>query len=150
VVAAAVAEPFANEVAWTDGIAAFLRRDGADTPLAPSGANALVDVDIGGDPAWAANVVVPLADAGFRMMSVSTSLAAVWVAAGRRAGYLIGGDMRDNVHFAAPIAVCRAAGCVVTSLDGQAPGSGDRGLLVGADDRTHGELLAISSRSLRS
>ncbi len=77
---------------------------------------------------------------------MSTSLAAVWVASGRRAGYLIGDDVRDNVHFAAPIAVCRAAGCVVTALDGRPLESGSPGLLVAADEQTHHELLAISSR----
>ncbi len=148
VIAAAVAEPFADEVSWTDGHAAYLRRDGSDTPLAPSTANSLVDLDFGGDPAWAAGVVVPLADAGFRTMAVSTSLAAVWVASGRRAGYLIGGDMRDNVHFAAPIAVCRAAGCVVTALDGRPLESGAPGLLVAADEETHGQLLAIRVRKV--
>lgn len=149
VIAAAVAEPFADEVAWTDGTAAHLRSAGTDTLLTPSTANALVDVEIGGDPVWAAGVVVPLAEAGYRMMSVSTSLAAVWVAAGRRAGYLINGDLRDNVHFAAPIAVCRAAGCVVTALDGAPVEAGARGLLVAADDRTHAALLEVTSRTLR-
>ncbi len=33
---AAVAEPFADEVSWTDGPAAYLRRDGVDEPLTPS------------------------------------------------------------------------------------------------------------------
>ncbi|MDQ4051817.1 MAG: phosphatase [Actinomycetota bacterium] len=146
VVAAAVAEPFADEVSWTDGTAAYLRRNGADTPLAPATTSSLVDVDLGGDPAWAAGLVVPLADAGFRTMAVSTSLAATWVASGRRAGYLIGGDMRDNVHFAAPVAVCRAAGCVVTTLDGRPLESGAPGLLVAADEETHQDLLAITGR----
>ena len=55
-------------------------------------------------------------------------------------------DVRDNVHFAAPIAVCRAAGCLVTALDGQPLESGAPGLLIAADEQTHAELLAISSR----
>jgi myo-inositol-1(or 4)-monophosphatase len=51
--------------------------------------------------------------------------------------------MRDNVHFAAPIAVCRAAGCVVTAFDGTPPESGARGLVVAADEKTHRDLLRI-------
>jgi myo-inositol-1(or 4)-monophosphatase len=145
VVAAAVAEPFAGEVSWTDGPTAYLRRDGVDTRLTPSTANSLVDVDLDGDPAWAAGLVVPLAAAGFRTMAVSTSLAATWVASGRRVGYLIDGDQRDSVHFAAPIAVCRAAGCVVTALDGRPLETGALGLVVAADEQTHQALLAITS-----
>ena len=144
VTAAAVAEPFADEVSWTDGSVAQLRRNGGDTLLAPSTANSLVDVDLDGDPAWAAGLVVPLAGAGFRTMAVSTSLAATWVASGRRAGYLIDGLQRDSVHFAAPVAVCRAAGCVVTALDGRSLESGAPGLLVAADEQTHEALLAIT------
>jgi myo-inositol-1(or 4)-monophosphatase len=146
VVAAAVAEPFADEVSWTDGTAAFLRRSGADTPLTPSTVNSLVDIDLDHDPAWAAGLVVPLAGTGFRTMAVSTSLAATWVASGRRAGYLIAGDQRDSVHFAAPVAVCRAAGCMVTALDGRPLESGAPGLLVAADEQTHQALLAITTR----
>jgi myo-inositol-1(or 4)-monophosphatase len=80
------------------------------------------------------------------VLAVSTSLAVSWVASGRRAAYAFVDDVRDNVHFAAPIAVCRAAGCVVTTLDGRPPESGSRGLLVAADQQTHRELLAVSSR----
>lgn len=141
---AAVAEPFAHEISWTDGDTARLRRAGADEPLLPSAANRLVDIDLGGDPAWASGLPVPLAAADFRAMAVSTSLAATWVSSGRRAGYLIGGDLRDNVHFAAPIAVCRTAGCVVTALDG-GPLESAPGLLVASDEQTHRDLLRAVS-----
>ena len=106
----------------------------------------MVDVNLNGDLAWAAGLVVRLAGAGFRTLAVSTSLAATWVSSGRRAAYVSVDDVRDNVHFAAPIAICRAAGCVVTALDGQPLESGSPGLLVAADQQTHDELLAISSR----
>jgi myo-inositol-1(or 4)-monophosphatase len=127
VVAAASAEPFADEVSWTDGTTALLRRAGVDEPLVPTSDNRLVDLDLDHDPAWAAGLVVPLAAAGYRTLAVSTSLAATWVASGRRAAYVFSDDVRDSVHFAAPIAVCRAAGCVVTALDGQSLESGARG-----------------------
>jgi myo-inositol-1(or 4)-monophosphatase len=47
---------------------------------------------------------------------VSTTLAVAWVAAGRRAAYVTAGHLAESVHFAAGIALCRAAGCVVTAL----------------------------------
>jgi len=43
----------------------------------------------------------------------STTEALAWVAAGRHAAYLTEGDLVDNVHFAAGVGLCRAAGCVV-------------------------------------
>lgn len=144
VVAAAVAEPFAHEVSWTDGVTAHLRRDGADLPLVPSSVTRLVDVDLDGDPVWAAGLLPGTFAAGYRVMALSTSLAAAWVASGRRAAYAIGGDVRDSVHFAAPVAICRAAGCVVTGLAGESLGSGAHGLLVAADAATHSDLLAIT------
>ena len=48
--AAAVAEPFAHEVSWTDGSVAHLRRDGVDEPLTPSALTRLVDIDLNNDP----------------------------------------------------------------------------------------------------
>jgi myo-inositol-1(or 4)-monophosphatase len=66
------------------------------------------------------------------------------VANGRRAAYLQHGDVRDSVHFAAPLAVCRAAGCVVTGLRGEPVDSGPYGLLVAADSATHAALVEIS------
>jgi myo-inositol-1(or 4)-monophosphatase len=73
---------------------------------------------------------------------MSTTLALLWVADGRRAAYLTYGDVRDNVHFAAGIAVCEAAGCVVTGTDGE-PWQHGSGLLAAADGETHAALLAL-------
>jgi myo-inositol-1(or 4)-monophosphatase len=145
-VAAAVAEPFADEVSWTDGSTAHLRRNGIDEALTPATVTRLVDIDLNTDPAWAAAFLVAAFAADYRVLAVSTSLAATWVASGRRTAYAFVDDVRDNVHFAAPIAVCRAAGCVVTALDGSPLESGAPGLLVAADEQTHRELLAISTR----
>ena len=40
-----------------------------------------------------------------------------WVAAGKRAAYVTdGGDLSGSVHFAAGIALCQAAGCIVTGI----------------------------------
>ncbi|MGW2207931.1 inositol monophosphatase family protein [Streptomyces sp. NPDC001781] len=145
---AAVADPFSGEVFRTDGQTARLHRDGLDTPLRPSAATSLVDVNL--DPPFPSAPGFRATDllahpgfvARFRPRVVSTTLALAWVAAGRRAAYVTDGTgLTDSVHFAAGIALCRAAGCVVTDLHGRPPGSGTAGLVAAADADTH-SLLA--------
>ena len=161
--AAAVADPFSGEVFFTDGESAWVRHDGADTRLAPTSATRLVDVNL--DPPFpsapAFRAVDLLAHPGFverfRPRVVSTTLALAWVAAGRRAAYVTdGGDLLGSVHFAAGIALCRAAGCLVTGIDGtpigpanpdgqaNPAGQAHRGLVVAADAETHGLLLSMT------
>ncbi|MFD7553047.1 MULTISPECIES: inositol monophosphatase family protein [unclassified Streptomyces] len=149
--AAAVADPFAGEVFATDGKTAWVRREGvADAPLEPSSATRLVDVNLDppfpGAPGFRA--VDLLAHPGFverfRPRVVSTTLALAWVAAGKRAAYVTdGGDLSGSVHFAAGIALCRAAGCVVTGIDGGPVGESGRGLVVAADAETHALLMSL-------
>ncbi|WP_030338408.1 MULTISPECIES: inositol monophosphatase family protein [unclassified Streptomyces] len=154
--AAAVADPFGGEVFFTDGETAWERHDGADdAPLTPTPASRLVDVNL--DPPFpsapgfrAVDLLAhPAFVERFRPRVVSTTLALAWVAAGRRAAYVTdGGDLSRSVHFAAGIALCRAAGCTVTGIDGAPIGEAGRGLVVAADDETHGLLMAmIRSRS---
>ncbi|MDT9689772.1 inositol monophosphatase family protein [Streptomyces sp. P9(2023)] len=149
---AAVADPFGGEVFFTDGAAAWARQDGAVAPLAPTSAGRLVDVNLDppfpGAPGFRA--VELLAHPGFverfRPRVVSTTLALAWVAAGRRAAYVTdGGDLSGSVHFAAGIALCRAAGCVVTGIDGApiGPAGGGRGLVAAADAETHEQLMSM-------
>ncbi|MEV5896588.1 inositol monophosphatase family protein [Nonomuraea fuscirosea] len=148
--AAAVADPFSGEIFFTDGETAWVRHDGADDALLmPSPATRLVDVNL--DPPFPSapgfRAVDLLAHPGFverfRPRVVSTTLALAWVAAGKRAAYVTdGGDLSRSVHFAAGIALCRAAGCVVTGIDG-APIEAGRGLVAAADDETHGLLLSM-------
>lgn len=156
---AASADPFNDEVFWTDGVAAYVRHDGADERLIPSAGSGLVDLNLdppfpNGDVFRAARI---LADEGFsarfRPRVLSTTLAVTWVAAGRRAGYVTDGhQLRDSVHFAAGIALCEAAGCVVSGIDGRPPHTGLGGLVVAADGQTHNALLASieSQRAQRS
>ncbi|WP_307540731.1 inositol monophosphatase family protein [Streptomyces sp. V3I8] len=152
--AAAVADPFSGEVFFTDGEAAWVRRDGSeDAPLTPTPATRLVDVNLDppfpGAPGFRAVDLLahPRFAERFRPRVVSTTLALAWVAAGRRAAYVTdGGDLSGNVHFAAGIAVCRAAGCVVTGIDGTPIGRGARGLVAAADDETHGLLMSMVRR----
>jgi myo-inositol-1(or 4)-monophosphatase len=149
VAVAASADPFAGEVFWTDGTRARVRRDGVDEPLVPSAGSRLVDVNL--DPPFpnapGFRAVNLLAHPGFaerfRPRVVSTTLAVAWVAAGRRAAYVTDGHLRDSVHFAGGIAICRAAGCVVTGIHGQPLHTGAGGLVVAADRETHAALLAL-------
>ena len=145
VLAAASADPISGEVFWTDGSGAWVRRAGTDEPLAPSAVSLLVDVDLdhpeGGDALRLLRN--PTFGRDYSPRVTSTTLALSWVAAGRRAGYLHEGDLRDNVHFAAPIAIAQAAGCVVTGVHGQPLHTGPHGLLAAADAATHDRLLRL-------
>ncbi|WP_373463056.1 inositol monophosphatase [Streptomyces sp. DSM 40167] len=150
--AAAVADPFSGEVFFTDGETAWVRRDGADdAPLTPTSASALVDVNL--DPPFpsapgfrAVDLLAHPEFVGrFRPRVVSTTLALAWVAAGRRAAYVTdGGDLSRSVHFAAGIALCRAAGCTVTGIDGAPIGEASRGLVAAADAGTHELLMSMT------
>lgn len=151
---AAAADPFNHETFWTHGGAAFARRDGRDAAVAPHGRSRLVDLNF--DPPFpnapAFRAVALAADPGFtalfRPRVVSTSLALTWVATGQRAAYVTDGDLRDSVHCAAGIAICTAAGCVVTDLWGHPWGGGARGLIVAADGDTHAALVSLVKKSL--
>ncbi|MFE6777525.1 inositol monophosphatase family protein [Streptomyces sp. NPDC057702] len=123
-----------------------------DTELVPSAASGLVDLNL--DPPFpnaprfrAAHLLTdPAFGERFRPRVVSTSLAVAWVAAGRRAAYVTDGHLRDSVHFTAGIALCQAAGCVVTDLDGRPPHTGAGGLIVAADEPTHAILRDLVRR----
>ncbi|MFC4374553.1 inositol monophosphatase family protein [Nocardia halotolerans] len=143
--AAAVADPFTREVFWTDGHRAYRRHDELDEQLRPQADSRLVDVDLDHEFPW--STPASLFDApgfagSFHPRVLSTALALVWVAAGRRAAYVTGGDLRDSVHFTSAIAVCRAAGCVVTGLAGQPLHTAPHGLIAAADAGTHAQLVA--------
>jgi myo-inositol-1(or 4)-monophosphatase len=146
---AASADPFTDEVFWTDGARAYVRHGGVDEQITPSADSRLVDVNLDppfpNDPDFRA--VRLLADPGFveqfRPRVVSTTLAVAWVAAGRRAAYVTDGHLRDSVHFASGIALCQAAGAVVTGIQGQPLHTGAGGLIAAADRETHAALLAL-------
>ena len=153
-IAAAVADPFSHEIFWTDGLSAFVRAEGQDTPLAPTASSQLVDLNF--DPPFpnapAFTAVMLAADAKFaarfRPRVVSTSVALTWVATGQRAAYITDGDVRESVHFAAGLAICEAAGCTVTDLRGHVWGSGATGLVAAADAETHVALLSLVRKYL--
>jgi myo-inositol-1(or 4)-monophosphatase len=147
ITAAASADPFSGEVFWTDGNSACLRSGDTDTGLAPSADSRLVDVNL--DPPFpnapgfrAVNILAgETFSRRFRPRVVSTTLAVAWVAAGRRAAYVTDGHLRDSVHFASGIALCQAAGCIVTGIHGQPVHTGAGGLIAAADRDTHDTLL---------
>jgi myo-inositol-1(or 4)-monophosphatase len=150
---AAVADPFDGSVFYTDGATAWARHedhestDGvADALLVPAASTGLVDVNL--DPPFpsapgfrAVDLLAhPAFGSRFRPRVLSTTLALAWVAAGRRAAYVTdGAQLSSSVHFAAGIALCRAAGCVVTPLD-ELTG---HGLVAAADAETHRALMSM-------
>ncbi|NUR70953.1 MAG: inositol monophosphatase family protein [Hamadaea sp.] len=148
ITAAASADPFTGEIFWTDGDRALIRRDSEDRPAHPSAESRLVDLNLDphpDSPEFSATALLASVafNQRFRPRVLSTTLAVAWVGAGRRSAYLTAGDLRDSVHFAAGIAFCQAAGCVVTGIQGQPLHTGVGGLLVAADEPTHSALLEL-------
>jgi myo-inositol-1(or 4)-monophosphatase len=153
VTAAACAECVGDETYWTDGVDAWVRRDGADSVLCPDVATLMVafnlEVDLAGRRRASDVLADPAFFATYEPRITSSTLALAWVAAGRHAAYVTEGDLRDNVHFAAGVSLCRAAGCVVTGLDGgpvdtgAGPSSGRGGLIAAGDTATQAALLAL-------
>ncbi|RJQ73677.1 inositol monophosphatase family protein [Pseudonocardiaceae bacterium YIM PH 21723] len=147
--AAASADPFAEELYWTDGTGAWVRQGGADKPLSPLAESRLVELDVHppfANTSWfrAADLLVnPGFTDRFDPRVTSTTLALLWVATGQRAGYIADRDLREDVHFTAGIAVCQAAGCVVTNLRGEPVNTGVGGLIAAADRTTHAALLDL-------
>ncbi len=145
--AAAVADPIAGELFWTDGSCALVRQgDGADRVLEPSAISCLLEINCDGplDRPFVGGQLVhdPRLRAAYGPRVISSTLGVVWVAAGRRASYISDGSFRDNLHFAAGIAIAEVAGCTVTDLAGDPLNTG-RGLVVSADPTTHHEVLAL-------
>ena len=154
--AAAVADPFADELYWTDGSKAGVTIAGRQSDLKPDPATRLVelnfDTSIPSPTAFhTARLVIDASFLSrFRPRALSTSLALTWVAAGRRAAYVSDGDIREKeVHFAAGRAICEAAGCIVTDLRGRPWQDGGAGMIVAANAETHRALVAIVRPYLR-
>jgi myo-inositol-1(or 4)-monophosphatase len=154
VTAAASAECVGDETYWTDGTSAWVRRAGADSALRPDSSTLMVAFNLEVDGAGRRRASDVMADPAFfetyQPRITSSTLALAWVAAGRHAAYVSEGDLRDNVHFAPGVSLCRAAGCVVTDLAGGPvdTGAGDvrspvGGLVAASDAATHAALLAL-------
>ncbi len=145
---AAVADPLAGEVIWIDGHRSFVRQGTTDRLAVPETTLRLVDVKLDAPtptPHTTRTVRVvaePQFQIHFRPRVSATSLALAWVAVGKRAAYVTEGDMLDNVHFAAAIAVCLAAGCVVTNRSGGSWHRRDGGLMATGDEAILSALVA--------
>ena len=137
ITAAAVVDPIADEVFWTG------------RPPQPSTRSRIVDINADGpfpnaDRFRAVRLMTSDWFLGeFRPRVVSSTLALAWVASGRRAGYITDGHLRDSVHFAAGLAVCASAGCVLSDLEGKPVHTGSGGLVAAADVQTHALLLEM-------
>lgn len=146
VTAAVSADPISEEFFWTDGSGAWVRHGDTDRPLEPSRRSLIVDVNCDGKRDATFFGAQLIADEAFRDVFaprvLSTTLAVAWVAAGRRAGYVTDGHLEGSVHFAAGIALCQAAGCVVTDFAGDPVHTG-RGLIAAADRSTHRQLVEL-------
>lgn len=151
---AAVADPFSSEIFWTDGQSALLRSNGHDTPLAPTGRSNIVELDIDSpSPNSPSFRVADLAAdpefiSQFEPRVLSTSLALTWVASGQRAAYISDGEIHENVHYAAGVAICQAAACKVTDLWGRPCGNGETGLIAAADAHTHRTIVQLIAKRL--
>ncbi len=142
---AAVADPFHEQIYWTDGVVA--RRwplpTGPDVDLVPDAGGGTIAVDASMPAERTAVLLSALSStAHLRPVMLATSLATAWVAAGRLAGYVEAAGRLDSVHFAAGIAIARAAGCVVTDVTGAPLTADSIGLVVAADRATHEALIA--------
>ncbi|MFT4081067.1 MAG: inositol monophosphatase family protein [Nocardioides sp.] len=151
--AAAAADPVSEELFWSDGTRAYCRRGAQDQALTPTSHSGLVDINCDGplDRPFVGGQLV--GDARLRTAYgprvISSTLGVAWVAAGRRAAYVSDGRFRDNVHFAAGIALCDASGCVISDLDGNPLHTG-RGLIISADQDTHDRMLELVEPHLRA
>ena len=142
--AAAVVDPIARLAFWTDGTTAWRRVDDIDSPLRPTSSSRLVTVNLESsymNGAGARLLVDEAVRSRFSPRCLSSTLALAWVASGQQAGYVTGGDIRRSVHWTAGIALCQAAGAVVTNLVGGELHTGDHGMIAAADAETHTFLL---------
>ncbi len=141
---AVVAHPPTGETYWADGDRFGVI--GIDAPPTP---NRLVDINADGpldrDFVGAQLAADPAFRATFNPRVESTTLALAWVAAGRRLAYVTDGRCERSVHFTAGIALCRAAGVVITDFDG-APVHTGPGVVAARDAESHATLLELVAR----
>ena len=140
---AVVAHPPTGEVYWADGDSFGIL--GREQPLVETRTRT-VDINADGPldrPFVGAQLAAdPALRATFSPRIESTTLALAWVATGQRLGYVTDGHHGDSVHFAAGVALCRAAGCTITDSDGR-PVFDGAGIVAAADPATHRTLLDL-------
>lgn len=141
---AAVSHPPTGELFWSDGDRFGVL--GRDSPPAP---NRLVNINADGpldqEFVGAQLAADPAFRTTFNPRVESTTLALAWVAAGQRLAYVTDGLVEGSVHFTAGIALCQAAGCVITDFDGEPVHTGP-GLVAARDAESHAKLLELVAR----
>jgi myo-inositol-1(or 4)-monophosphatase len=144
--AAAVAHPPSGEVycAGADSFA-ILGREGRS----PVPGTRIIDINADGPfdrPFVGAELAAdPEFRTHFTARVESTTLALSWVATGQRLGYVTDGNHHNSVHFTAGVAICQAAGCIVTDFNGDPVHTGP-GIIASADADTHRMLLELVAR----
>ena len=144
--------PLTDEAFWA------IRGDGAYV-ISPSGktehltsgrSSGLLAVDGGGGADEPSKVLWDIAlrleaSRAFRVRVMGTTLFYAYIARGSLAGgvFKVLPQLEWAVHHAPGLLLCEEAGCVVTDLDGtpRTPESGYA--LIGADRKTHGEMLRL-------
>ncbi|WP_214468510.1 inositol monophosphatase family protein [Microbacterium flavescens] len=149
---AAVADPVAGDIFWTDGEQAWDRTAGSgeDARLVPTTASRLVTVNLEteyGQSPGASLLIDEAVRAQFSPRCLSSTLPLAWVASGHQAAFVTAGDLRHSVHWSAGIALCKAARAVVTNLAGEQLHTGDHGMIAAADTGTHHMLLEALRRN---
>ena len=144
--AAAVADPLADELFWTDGSRALVRRgDGPERLLGPTGPSRLIGINCDGTAGPTPVGASSSTTRGCARRLRPGSSRRRWASSGWRqvAGRLrLGRLVRRELHFAAGDRVAEAAGCLVTDLVGDPLNTG-RGVVVSADLATHHEVLSL-------
>ena len=141
---AVVAHPPTGETYWADGgDFDVLGRVAAPAP------NRLVNINADGpldrDFVGAQLAADPAFRATFNPRVESTTLALAWVASGQRLAYVTDGRCERSVHFTAGIALCQAAGVVITDFDGEAVHTGP-GIIAARDAGSHATLMELVAR----
>jgi myo-inositol-1(or 4)-monophosphatase len=146
VLAAVMAEPAAGLAYVADNAGA--REIGANltAPLVPSASSRLVEVHLeSADPNRSGFSSTRFLRSStfdsFKPRYLGTALPLAWVAAGRRAGMVIASSHDFDIHFAAGIGLCRAAGCVLSDLHGGPARLDSEAIVVAADAATHRLIL---------
>lgn len=148
-VAAAVSHPPSREIYWARGTEFGILGREESRPIP---ATTLVDINADGPldrPFLGAQLAAePAFRARFSPRVASTTLALAWVATGQRLGYVTDGTHKDSVHFTAGIALCQAAGRIITDFNGDPVHTGP-GIVAAGDEDTHAALLElVASASL--
>jgi myo-inositol-1(or 4)-monophosphatase len=146
VLAAVVAEPAAGRIYVADGSAAYEIGGKRAIALVPGASSRLIEVHLeSADPNRSGfsstRFLRSSTFTSFKPRYLGTALPLAWVATGGRAAMVIASSCDFDVHFAAGIGLCRAAGCVLSDLHGGPARLDSEAIVVAADAATHRLIL---------